>query len=104
MEIRQTRIQDKKEVKVEGDVAVFREYYPETDTYVYERSASYEVVRPRYIKQDGEVIGVYPSASEWGTLGLTVWKSRYARRVIDFLVGTRDWTPENRYRFKKTLD
>lgn len=99
-----TKIQDKKEFGFEGDLVKFLEYYPETDTYVYERSSSYEVVRPVYIKQDGERIGVYPSNSDWGKRGMTVWKSRYARRIIDFLVSTRDWGAENIYQFKKTLD
>ena len=110
MEIKKTRIQDKKEFVVDGDFLRFREYFPETDTYVYERYSrsgemtSYEVVRPKYIKQDGERIGIYPSNSDWGTLGKTVWKSRYSRRIIDFLVGTKDWSAESIYEFKKTLD
>lgn len=98
-----SKIQDKKEFSFEGDLVKFLEYYPETDTYVYERSLSYEVVRPRYVIQDGEKIGVYPSNSDWGSYGKTVWKSRYSRRIIDFLVGTKDWSAENIYEFKKTL-
>ena len=104
-----TRIQDRTEFGQDGHKIVFKEYFPETDTYVYCRYSggylsTYEVVRPKYIMQDGERIGVFPSSSDWGHLGMTVIAgTRYARKEIDFLVSTKDWSSENLFKFRKSL-
>lgn len=106
--IKYTSIKDKKEFFSDGHKIKFLEYYPDTDVYVYGRYVdgeltSYEVVHPRYVRQDGERTPVYPSPNDWGRYGMTVWNSSHARKEIDFLVGTKDWSPENLHRFKQSL-
>lgn len=63
---------------IKGETFRLLQYFPSTDIYVYERTYGkknigihkcIEVIRPVYVKQDGQRIPTYPCSEQFGSYG-----------------------------------
>ena len=104
--IRPTRkdIKDLKTFEKFGDTFEQVRSNPETGWYLYDRGNHYEVVRgKRYVNPDGSIVYTYPGSEDWGRYGYTVYKNRFAEKLINFLMGAKTRTAEELFEFKNTL-
>ena len=103
-EIYRKDISELKEFEKYGDVIRQIRHYPETGWWLYDRGSHYEVVRgKKHTNPDGSVVYVYPSSEDWGTYGYSVWKNKWADKMIEFIVSAPTHTAQEMYEFKKTL-
>lgn len=104
MNIIRKDIRNVKTFKKYGEVFTQIRSNPETGWWLYERKNAYEVVRlKKFRNYDGSVVYTYPTENDWGIFGYTVNKNIWADKIIEFIMGAKNRTPQELYDFKMSL-